>query len=238
MSDGSDNASGRAAAGREERDLEAPPQAFLRPIALPVPLGYSGLLVGGGLLGAFHLGVLPVAEQHGVAVLLIAFVPIVQLTASVFAFLGRDTPVATEMGILAFAWLAAGITLLRDPPGATADSFGVFAVVAALALVSPIVATAHTRLVPAVVLVLAAVHLALAAAYYLSDAVAVERAAGALGWALAAGALYGSLAFQLEDGTGRQVLPILRRSPENTTLRGHRSPLDDVDRAPGVRKRF
>lgn len=227
---------GRSSA--EQGALEAPARVYLRPIALPVPLGYTGLMVGGALLGTFHLGLLPISQQHAVGLLLATFVPGMQLLASVMAFLGRDTPVATEMGILSFAWLASGISLLYSPPGSPGAAYGVLSIAAGVALVSPILATSMTRLVPALVLITAAVHLVLTGAYSVSHVTGVERAAGAAGWVLAAVAIYGSVAFQLEDTKGVELLPLFRRNRQQITIRGERRPLDDVDRAPGVRKRF
>jgi succinate-acetate transporter protein len=218
--------------------LDVPVRVYLRPIALPVSLGYTGLMVGGALLGTFHLGLLPVSQQHTVGLMLAVFVPGMQLIACVMAFLGRDTPVATEMGILAFAWLASGISLLRSPPGSASAAYGVLSIAAGVALISPILATSMTRLVPALVLTTAAVHLLLTGAYSVSHLTGVERAAGAVGWVLAAVALYGSVAFQLEDAKGVELLPIFRRNQQQITIRGEQRPLDDVDRAPGVRKRF
>jgi hypothetical protein len=54
------------------------------------------------------LGWIPTAEQHQVAVVLIAFAFPTQAVATVFCFLARDAPAGAALGVLAANRLASG----------------------------------------------------------------------------------------------------------------------------------
>lgn len=115
--------------------VEAPARVFLHPIALPLSLGYIGLLIAGGLPGTFQFGPLPVSEQHTVGPLPVSLVPGLQLIACVMAFLGRNTPVATEMGSSPWrGW----------PRASPCCTSGVASILAGIVLASPLPATALT----------------------------------------------------------------------------------------------
>lgn len=189
---------------------------FLRPIALPLPIGYSGLAVGGGLVGAFHLSLLPVAQQHSVGLLVVLVVPALLLLTSVFSLLGRDTAAATETGVLAFGWLGTGIGMLHDPAGHTSATLGVFAATIGAGLIPPLVATTTSRMLPALVIGAAFAHQIALAVLGLAPSTASERAVGVLGWILAAVAIAVSIVFQLTHNAGD----------------------GDVEQAPGVRGHF
>jgi succinate-acetate transporter protein len=48
-----------------------------------------------------------------------------QLLATIFCFLARDTVAATGFGLFSGAWLASALTLINSPPGQTDKAFGV-----------------------------------------------------------------------------------------------------------------
>lgn len=212
------------------------PVVVLRPVGLATPLGYSGLAAGAGVTAAFHLGWIATAQQHGVAVALLAFVVPLQLVAALAALGSRDTQIATAFGVLSGTWAVVGLDLLRSPPGATDGATGVLLLVAGIALMSALVAAVQSRLVPAAVIALAAAHLFCDAAYDLSGADAVKDLTGIVGIALGAVALYTSLAMQIEEARGRTVLPLGRRGRGASALEGSfTDQIDGVAHSPGVR---
>ena len=75
-------------------------RVVLRPIASPLALGFVGLAMATTMLSALQLSWVPAAQQRGVAIALLGFVAPLQGLASAFGFRGRDTVVATGMGIL------------------------------------------------------------------------------------------------------------------------------------------
>lgn len=118
----------------------------LRPIANPLPLGFIALAGGTITLAALNLGWIAEAESPNVALVLIAFVFPLQLLASIFGSLARDSVAATGMGILAATWLTLGLVMRSNPPGSTSDAVGVLLLVAAIAMLVPAVAATLSKL--------------------------------------------------------------------------------------------
>jgi uncharacterized protein len=113
----------------------------LRPVGSGLPLGFFSFGIGMLLLGCQEIGWIPVAEQRDVGLLLVAFVFPLELIATVFAFLARDTLGATTLGLFTTSWLALGISQVTSPAGATSVALGIYlfgfaAAVVLLALLS------------------------------------------------------------------------------------------------------
>ena len=72
---------------------------YLRPIATPFPLGFGALAAASLLAAGSELGWFAPSDRPIVAVVLIGFSFPLQILASVFGFLGRDTAAATGFGI-------------------------------------------------------------------------------------------------------------------------------------------
>src|SRR5215204_6567706 len=98
----------------------------LRPIGSGLPLGFFSFAIGMLLLACQALEWIPVDEQHDVGTLLVTFVFPLELLATIFAFLARDTLGATTLGLFAASWLSLGWTQLSSPPGSTSTSVGVY----------------------------------------------------------------------------------------------------------------
>src|SRR5436190_658588 len=81
---------------------------MLRPIGSGLPLGFFSFGIGMLLLGCQAIGWIPVDEQKDVGMLLISFVFPLELVATIFAFLARDTLGATTLGLFTTSWLALG----------------------------------------------------------------------------------------------------------------------------------
>ena len=98
----------------------------LRPIGSALPLGFFAFAIGMLLLGCSAIGWIPVGEQKDVGMLLMSFVFPLELVATVFAFLARDTMGATTLGLFTTSWLALGWADLAAPPGQKSVTLGIY----------------------------------------------------------------------------------------------------------------
>ena len=110
--------------GVPARRVSAPERIFLRPIGNALPLGFLALAGATLLVSGLQLAWLDPSQGKDVALVLVAFVFPLQLTTSVFGYLGRDFVAGTGMGILAGTWLSVGLITLTSAPGATSDALG------------------------------------------------------------------------------------------------------------------
>lgn len=195
-------------------------QVVLRPIASPLALGFVGLAMGTTMLSALQLSWIPATQQRIVAIALLGFVAPLQGLASVFGFLGRDTVVATGMGILSGTWAVVGWSLLASAPGTTTNALGIVLLVSGGSMLIPAASSMVSKLVPALILTTAAARLAVTGVYELTGSGGWEIVAGWAGLTLAALALYGALAIQLEDVIGTSVLPVGRIGRGRAAIRG------------------
>jgi succinate-acetate transporter protein len=211
-------------------------RVVLRPLASPLPMGFLGLAAASFVLAGLQLGWVEPKEGHQVALIAIAFTVPLQFTASVWSFLAHDPPAATGMGLLAGIWLATGLVILSSPAGATSDALGLFLLVAAAGMLAPALAASAGKLVPAAVFATAALRFFLGALNQLTGDGGWADAAGIVGLALCALAVYAAYAAELEDAWERPVLSLGRRG------RGKRAVEDGLDgqiaglaQKPGVR---
>lgn len=184
---------------------------MLRPIATPFPLGFSALATASLLVGGLELGWFSSADRTIVAVALIAFAFPLQMIASIFGFLARDTAAATGFGVQGGTWLVVGIDLLLSHPGTTSHALGVllFAASAWVALCAG--GSALGKLVPAVALLLTSLRFLVTGIYELTGDRGIEHAAAVVGLCLVGVAAYAALALELENLERRTLLPVLRR---------------------------
>src|SRR3954452_7211119 len=99
---------------------------MLRPVGSGLPLGFFSFGIGMLLLGCSAIGWIPVSEQKDVGMLLMSFVFPLELVATVFAFLARDTLGATTLGLFTTSWLALGLSQLNSTPGSTSVTLGIY----------------------------------------------------------------------------------------------------------------
>ena len=76
---------------------------MLRPIGSGLPLGFFSFSVGMLVLACQSLAFIPASEQRTGGMVIMAFVFPLELVATVFAFLGRDTLGATTLGLVLLA---------------------------------------------------------------------------------------------------------------------------------------
>lgn len=231
---------GEQAAREEiERRVEATTRVVFRPIASPAALGFVGLAGATLTLAGLQLGWVPKAQGQDVALIVLGFTLPLQLLASIFGFLARDAVVATGMGTLSGIWFAIALVLHSSPPGATSDALGLFLLGAGVAMWIPATAAASAKVVPALVLATAGVRFVLGGLHQLTSREGWEDAAGIVGLALFALALYAALAAELEDAQKRAVLPLGRRGRGAAAVEG--SLVDqakEVASEPGVRQQL
>lgn len=211
----------------------------LRPIGSPLPLGFLALGAASITLSGLQLDWLPANQSHQVAVVLLVFVGPLQLLASVFGFLARDSVGGTGMGTLAGSWFVTGTVVLTSPPGSTSRTLGLLLFFVAAALLIPVVAASFGKLLAAVVMAGAAARFVLTGVYEFVGGAGWERTSGWWGVALCVIALYAALAFEVEDTRRTTVLPVGRHGAGRRALQGNLA--DEIDRVQheaGVREQL
>jgi succinate-acetate transporter protein len=207
-----------------------------RPIASPVSLGLFGLAAATLTLSGLQLGWVEPAEGKDVALALIGFAFLAQVTAGLFAMVARDGTVATAMAVLGLTWLVVGLTLYSSPPGSTSDALGLLLIFSAVAMTLNALTSSLTKIVPAVVFGTASLRFLVTAIYEMSGSEAWKKTSGVVGLVLFALAIYAAWASQLEDATGTTVLPIGRRNKARIAVDGSLfEQVRDVPNKPGVR---
>lgn len=224
--------------GGSSRRHEQQTRIVLRPIGSGLPLGFFAFGIGMLLLGSSALGWIPLHEQKDVGTFLFTFVFPLELIATVFAFLARDTLGATTLGLFTASWLSLGWFEYTSRPGQTSVAVGIylfgFATAALLlALLSTIGKPFFTLL-----LLVAVVRMVLSGYYDVGGAHAWYSASGGVAIALAALAMYGGAALGIEDARQRDVLPLFRRGGADEAFQGFEAQLDRLEAEPGVRQQL
>jgi succinate-acetate transporter protein len=223
-------------AGLQEQDAT---RIVLRPIASPLPLGFLGLVVGSLLISALQLHWVPPTARHELAIGVLAFTVAVQLVACLYGFLCRDVVASTGLGVLAGTWATLGVILLTSPPGTTNPGLAMLLVVAAGALLIPALAALASKVVAALVLILAAVRFAITGGYELTGAAVWQYASGVCGIVVAGIAAYAALAAELDSATRRSLLPMLRPAYGQRAVSGQLpEQVQTLGREAGVREQL
>jgi succinate-acetate transporter protein len=218
-------------------DVGASTRVVLRPLATPVPLAFLALGMATTVFSAVQLGWIPPTEGR-VAGLTAVVAAVLQLFAAAFGYLARDPVAGTGVAVQAGTWALIGLATLTAPPGATSRGLGVLLIAAAVATLVPAVA-GRSKLVPAAVLAATAARFAVTGGYELTASTGWKAAAGWVGLAVAAVALYGALALELEGAHRHTVLPVGRSGLSAEAVRGDGAlDAEELAREPGVRPRL
>jgi uncharacterized protein len=212
---------------------------FLRPIGSGLPLGFFSFAVGMLILGCQAIGWIPVSEQRDGGMILMAFVFPLELVATIFAFLARDTLGATTLGLFTTSWLTIGWLQLESPPGATSVTLGIYLFGFATAVL--LLATLSTLSKPffSLLLSVAAARMVLSGLYEVgASGKDVYRVSGGFALALAVLAMYGGAALGLEDARQREVLPLFRRGAAAESFEGIEQQLERLEAEAGVRQQL
>src|SRR3954471_3512894 len=151
------------------------------------------------LLGGVSNGWLHPSDRHTVGLLLAAFVFPLELLSAVIAFLARDSFGATGLGLFASSWLALGLVDMRSSQAAVSRAVGLYEFGFAFTILLLGVAAIGGKPLIAVILGASAVRGALAGVHEWGGPAWAWTTAGWLGVAIFAAAMYGGLAFLLED---------------------------------------
>ncbi len=200
----------------------------LRPFATPLPLSFLALACASATFSAVELHWIPASQGRFAGLVAVVLTAPLQFFSAIMGFLTRDPVAGTGSAVLSGTWLVIGVSTLLTPPSTSSPGLGVLLVVSAISMLVPVVSGLSK---PVAVLVMGStgVRYALTGITELTGSSAWKTAAGIFGLWVAAVAVYGALAFELEGVYGRQVLPIGRRSePPGTPL----------PREPGVRRRL
>ena len=211
----------------------------LRPIGSPLPLGFVALGGASVALSGLQLSWIPVTESHQVAIVVLAFAVPLQLLASVFGFLARDSVGGTGMGLLGGTWLVVGTLLVTSPPQSRSQTLGLLLFFSFAALMVPTCAAALGKVAAAVVMFGAAGRFALTGIYEFAGGATWKHLSGWWGIVLAGAALYAALAFEVEDTRRKTILPVLRHGTGKAAVAGGMTTeLEGVDREAGVREQL
>lgn len=208
----------------------------VRPFASALPLGFFSFAIGMLLLGGLANGWLHASDQHTVGLLLAAFVFPLEAVAVVIAFLARDTFGATGLGMFSTSWLALGLADLTSPAGQLSRAVGLMDFGFGFAVTVLAIAAFMGKPLIGAVMSLAAVRVAFAGVHEFGGPSALWTAAGWLGVAIFGLAVYGGLAFLLEDVLQQEVLPVLRAGSSRHSVEGDlHEQLRGIGREAGVR---
>lgn len=210
----------------------------LRPIGSGLPLGFFSFGIGMLLLGCAGIGWIPVSEQKDVGMTLIAFVFPLELTATIVAFLARDTLGATTLGLFTTSWLTLGWADQASPAGATSVTLGIYLFgFATAAFLLALMSTAGKPLF-SLLLGLSVARMVLSGVYEVGGSHEWYEIAGGIALALAALAMYGGAALGLEDARQQEVLPLFRRGSADRAFQGFEEQLERLEAEPGVRQQL
>jgi succinate-acetate transporter protein len=209
----------------------------VRPYATSLALGFFSFGIGMLLLGGMANGWLRPSDVHTVGLLLAAFVFPLELLSAVIAFLARDTFGATGLGLFATSWLALGLADTQSSQSTLSRAVGLYELGFAFTIALLAVAAFAGKPLIAAILLASAVRGAFAAVHEWHGPAWAWTASGWLAVAIFAAAMYGGIAFLLEDVHKQQVLPVFRRGASRESLEGDlRAQLADLADEAGVRK--
>jgi succinate-acetate transporter protein len=210
----------------------------LRPIGSGLPIGFFAFGIGMLLLAGSAIGWIPALEQKNVGMFLIAFVFPLELLATIFAFLARDTLGATTLGLFATSWLSLGWADLASPPGQKSVTLAIYLFGFGTAVL--LIALMATRSKPffTALLTLACARMVLDGYYEIGSGHGWSKASGICGIGLSALSMYGGTALALEDARQRELLPLFRRGAADQAFHGYEQQLERLEAEPGVRQQL
>lgn len=211
----------------------------LRPIATPLPLTFSGLLIASIVISGYELGWVPSAQQHTTGWVLLAVPLPLQLLAATWGFVARSAAAATGSAVLAAAWIAFALDLITARPGppGPSNALAMLFLGAAGSLVVPILAELRVgTLLPGAVLATTAARFVLTGVSGLTHRVGWVHASGYAGLVVVAAAFYGALALELESTTQTALVPTFRVGRARSAVSGSlEQQLSGLENEAGVR---
>jgi uncharacterized protein len=214
-------------------------RVVVRPYGSPVPLGFFAFGIGMFLYAALGAGWVKPADQHTVGMLLALFVFPLQIVATVFAYLARDGAAGTALGLFSTSWLAGGVLLATATPGTLDRADGFYLIAFTIVILLLAGASIAGRPLLAAFLIVSSCRSLTSAVYELGGGRGWDTVAGWFAFASFVIALYGGMAFLLEDTLGRTLLPLARTGVARTAIEsGLEDQLSAVEDEAGVRRRL
>jgi uncharacterized protein len=195
-------------------------RVVVRPYASSLPIGFFAFGIGMLLLAGSGNGWLHASERHTVGLLLAAFVFPLEALAAAVAFLARDSFGATGLGLFSTSWLALGLADMSSSQDALSRAVGLYQFGFALVIALLAVAAFGGKPLIAAILLASTARSALAGVDEWGGPNGFLTAAGWLGLAIFAAAMYGGIAFLLEDVRKEAVLPVFRRGASKDAFEG------------------
>jgi succinate-acetate transporter protein len=190
----------------------------VRPYGSVVPLGFFAFGIGMFLYAAFDAPWVPAAQGKDVGLMLATFVAPLEGVATVIAFLARDTMSGVALGLFTGSWLMTGLATMQAKPSTLSPAEGYFLIAFSIAVgLLSFVAWLGQPLI-ATLLTVSVVRGVLSAVYQLGGGAGWNHTAGWLALAIFCVAMYGGLAFLLEDAKGRAILPLGRRGSSREAI--------------------
>lgn len=193
-------------------------RVVLRPIANCFPVGFAGLAAASVTVSGTELGWIGHSDAVHAGIIVLIVAPLLQVIACVFGFLGRDAVAATGMGMLAATWASIGAVTVTSRAGATSHALGTVLFLAGAAVLVSATVAASTKLVPAIVMGMAAARFVVTGIFEFVPDSAWKTAAGIVGLVVACAALYGMASLEIEGMRGSPLLPTLRRGAGRTVF--------------------
>jgi hypothetical protein len=209
----------------------------VRPYGSVVPLGFFAFGIGMFLYAAFDAPWVPPTQGKEIGLMLATFVAPLEGVATVIAFLARDTMSGVALGLFTGSWLMTGLATMQAKPNTLSPADGYFLIAFSIAVgLLSLVAWLGQPLI-ATLLTVSVVRGVLSAVYQLGGGRGWNHTAGWLALAIFCVAMYGGLAFLLEDAKGQAVLPLGRRGSSREAIEeGLEVQLAGLGGEPGVRK--
>jgi uncharacterized protein len=192
----------------------------VRPYATSLALGFFSFGIGMLVLAGMSNGWLHPSDRHTAGLLLAAFVFPLELLSAVIAFLARDSFGATGLGLFTTSWLALGLANMMASQDALSRAVGLFEFGFAFAIALLAVAAFTGKPLIGCILAVAAARSALSGVHEWGGPDWAWKLAGWLALGIFFVAMYGGLAFLLEDVLGKQVLPVFRRGGSKDAIEG------------------
>jgi uncharacterized protein len=186
-------------------------RVVLRPVASPLPLGFAGLAVSSVTVAGTELGWIGPSDALHAGLIAFIFAPLLQVIACVFGFLSRDAVAATGIGVLAATSAAIGAVSVTSRAGTTSHALGTLLLVAAVAVLVSATVAAAAKLVPAIVMGLAAARFVVTGIYEFVPDSGWKTTSGIVSLVAALAALYGMASLEIKSIRGAPLLPTLRR---------------------------
>lgn len=218
-------------------DGTATTRIVLRPLGSPLTIAMSGLAIASLVQAGFDLRWIGSTQVHAVGLILLSVPFVLQLLASVLAYLSRDGAAGAAIGVLAASWLGLGLVDLFSVPGSRSGALGLMLIAAGGVLMLSSLAVSLAKPLPGLVFVLAGIRFVLSGIYELGASSAWGHAAGIVSLVVLALAGYCVLAFELEGQQHEPVLPTFRRGRGRLPAAGQPAQaIDGVVSEPGVRQ--